>query len=183
MSLELPELLRNRIDKALTRIDERSYSEAIINCYLVSETLVIDLFAFLYPDLNDKQIKHEDKLKRIWNDEEKEKHEFPGIKVIASLLAVVLWYRNKMGAHTEMKPNKGAARICASSLIQTLVELKRLGIVHISGKLESIDDMTDEQIMDLAKNVNSAQLKELMKSAFDKISKIETHNLHRFCEN
>jgi hypothetical protein len=96
MALKLPEPLRNRIEKALTRIDQRSYSEAIINCYLVSETLVKDLFAFLYPDLNAKQIKHEDKLKRIWNDEEKEKHEFPGIKVIASLLAVVLWYRNKM---------------------------------------------------------------------------------------
>lgn len=173
-ALKLPRPLRNRIEKALTRIDQRSYSEAIINCYLVSETLVKDLSAFLYPELKAKQVKHEDKLKRIWNDEEKEKHELPGIKVIASLLTVVLWYRNKMGAHTEMKPNKGAARICVSSLIQALVELERLGIVNTSGKLESIDDLTDDQIMDLAENMNSAQLKELMKAAFDKISKIET---------
>jgi len=128
-TLRVPESIRHRIDKAIARIDERSFSEAILNCYLVSETLVTTLFNFLYPNLkNAQRIKHEDKLKRIWNDEEKEKHNFPGISVIASLLYVILWYRNKMAAHTEMPPTKEAARISVASLIQALIEFERLGI-------------------------------------------------------
>lgn len=126
--LSLPRLLNSRINKAFSRIDQKSFSEAIINCYLVSETLVKILFIFLYPKLKNRQIKHEDKLKKIWNDEEKEKREYPGIRVIASLLAVILWYRNKMGAHTEMTPTKEAARICVASLIQALIEFERLRI-------------------------------------------------------
>lgn len=126
--LKLPQLFRNRIDKAYSRIDQGSFSEAIINCYLVSETLVNNLFAFLYPNSKGNQIKHEDKIKKIWNDEEKEKHKYPGIRVITSLLAVILWYRNKMGAHTEMTPTKEAARICVISLIQALIEFERLGV-------------------------------------------------------
>jgi hypothetical protein len=127
-SLRIPQPIRTRIDKAIARIDQRSFSEAIINCYLVSEILVNNLFNFLYPNLKNKRRKHEHKLQKIWNDEEKEKHHFPGIKVIASLLAVILWYRNKMAAHTEMKPTKEAARISVTSLIQVLTEFKRLGI-------------------------------------------------------
>ena len=127
-TLSLPQLLRNRVNKAFSRIEQRSYSEAIINCYLVSETLVKALFNSLYPDSKKKRIKHEDKLKRIWNDEKKEKKDYPGIKVIASLISVILWYRNKMGAHTEMTPTKEAARICVTSLIQALIEFERLGI-------------------------------------------------------
>ena len=126
--LSLPQLFKNRIDKAYSRIEQGSYSEAIINCYLLSEILVKNLFDFLYPDLKNKRIKHEDKLKKIWNDEKTEKYRYPGIRVIASLLAVILWYRNKMGAHTEMTPTKEAARICIASLIQALIEFNRLGI-------------------------------------------------------
>jgi hypothetical protein len=127
--LRVSESIRNRIDKAVRRIDERSFSEAIINCYLVSETLVNLLFDFLYSDSKIVQrIKHEDKLKKIWNDEENEKRNFPGISVIASLLYVVLWYRNKMAAHTEMPPTREAARISVTSLIQALIEFERLGI-------------------------------------------------------
>ena len=127
-ALEIPKSIRRRIDKAISRIDQASFSEAIINCYLVSETLANTLFNFLYPNLKDKRIKHEDKLKRIWNDEKREKHDLPGIKVIASLLSVILWYRNKMGAHLEMTPTKEAARISVASLIQALSEFERLGI-------------------------------------------------------
>jgi len=128
-ALRVPESIRNRIDKAMRRIDERSFSEAIINCYLVSETLVSLLFNFLYSNSKIVQrIKHEDKLKKIWNDEENEKRNFPGISVIASLLYVILWYRNKMAAHIEMPPTKEAARISVASLIQALIEFERLGI-------------------------------------------------------
>lgn len=126
--LMIPHEFRNYIVKAIGRIGEKSYSEAIINCYRVSENLAKILFDFLYPNAKNERGKHEDRLKKIWNDEEKEKHHNPGIKVIASLLSVILWYRNKMAAHTEMKPTEEAARITVFSLIQSLIEFARLGI-------------------------------------------------------
>lgn len=126
--IAIPQQMRDYVDKAFFRIDEGSFSEAIMNCYRVSEILVKTLFSFLYPDEKNKVIKHEDKLKRIWTDEEKEKHKYPGIKVIASLMSVVLWYRNKMAAHTEMTPTKEAAKTCITALIQALIEFERLGI-------------------------------------------------------
>lgn len=127
-ALTVPQSIRRYIDKAVARIDQRSFSEAIMNCYRVSETLSNNLFGFLYPTSKNKRIKHEDKLQKIWNDEPKEKHHFPGIKVIASLLSVILWYRNKMAAHIEMEPTKEAARISMASLIQALIEFERMGI-------------------------------------------------------
>jgi len=126
--LGLDEKLRSPIVKAFARYDERSFREAIVNCYLVSESLTRNLFNLLYPNEVKKRIKHEDKLKRIWTDEEKEKHKLPGIKVIASLLSVILWYRNKMGAHIELEPTKEAAEITIMSLLQTLKEFQRLNI-------------------------------------------------------
>lgn len=126
--ITIPQQMERYIEKAMRRVDEGSFSDAIMNCYRVSETLADILFNFLYHDAKKKRIKHEDKLKKIWNDEEKEKKEYPGIRVIASLLAVILWYRNKMGAHTEMTPTKQGARICIVSLIQAIVEFDRLGI-------------------------------------------------------
>lgn len=99
-----------------------------MDCYRVSEYLGKSLFVFLYLDQADQRVKHEDKLKRIWNDEEKEKHVRPGIKAIASLLSVILWYRNKMAAHTEMEPTQDAARICLISTIQALKEIERMSI-------------------------------------------------------
>lgn len=126
--LAIPEQMARYINKAISRIDQGSYSEAIINCYRVSETLVNTLFAFLYPDSRNERIKHEDKLRRVWNDDPKEKHEYPGIRVIASLFAVILWYRNKMAAHTEMTPTPEAARICVTCLVQALIEFERLDI-------------------------------------------------------
>lgn len=126
--LGLDEKLRRQIVKAFARYNEGSFSEAIINCYLVSESLTRNLFNLLYPNEIKKRIKHEDKLKRIWTDEEKEKHKLPGIKVIASLLSVILWYRNKMGAHIELEPTKEAAEITIMSLLQTLREFERLNI-------------------------------------------------------
>ena len=124
----IPQQARNYIDKALSRVDEGSYSEAIMNCYRISEILVKTLFNFLYPNEKNKQMKHKDKIKRIWNAEDIEKQKYPGIMVISSLMAVVLWYRNKMGAHTEMTPTKEAARVCVSSSIQALLECNRLGV-------------------------------------------------------
>lgn len=124
----IPQQARNYIDKAFSRIDEGSFSDAIMNCYRVSEVLAKNLFSLLYPGEKNKRVKHEDKLKKIWTDEETEKKRMSGIRVIASLLAVVLWYRNKMGAHTEMAPTKEAARTCAASLIQALIEFERLGM-------------------------------------------------------
>ncbi len=118
----------NYVVKAASRIEERSYSEAIINCYRVSEYLVKSLFAFLYPSQASERMKHEDKLKKIWNDDAKEKHGYPGIKAIASLLSVILWYRNKMAAHTEMEPTADAARTCIFSILQALKEFDRLNI-------------------------------------------------------
>jgi hypothetical protein len=126
--LRVSQEVRNYIVKAIARIDEKSYSEAIINCYRVSENLAKILFDFLYPSAKNERVKHEDRLKKIWNDEEKEKHHSSGVKVIASLLSVILWYRNKMAAHTEMKPTEEAARITVFSLIQSLIEFDRLGI-------------------------------------------------------
>lgn len=126
--LKVPQEVKNYIVKAIARIEEGSYSEAIMNCYRVSENLTKVLFDFLYPNAKNERIKHEDKLQKIWNDETTEKHHSPGIKVIASLLSVILWYRNKMAAHTEMKPTEEAARITVFSLIQSLVEFDRLGI-------------------------------------------------------
>lgn len=114
--------------KAASRIEEGSYSEAIINCYRVSEYLVKSLFVFLYPSQVPERMKHEDKLKKIWNDDEKEKHCYSGIKAIASLLSVILWYRNKMAAHTEMEPTEDAARTCIFSILQALKEFDRLSI-------------------------------------------------------
>jgi len=126
--LGLNEKLRSQIVKAFARYNEGSFSEAIINCYLVSESLTRNLFNLLYPNEIKKRIKHEDKLKRVWTDEEKEKHKLPGIKLIASLLSIILWYRNKMAAHKELEPTKEAAEITMMSLIQTLREFRRLGI-------------------------------------------------------
>jgi hypothetical protein len=126
--LRPPDEVRNYTAKAITRLDEKSYSEAIINCYRVSENLARVLFDFLYPDAKNERMKHEDRLKRIWNDEEREKRQSPGLKVIASLLSVILWYRNKMAAHVEMRPTQEAARITVFSLIQSLIEFDRLGI-------------------------------------------------------
>jgi len=172
----IPRQMRRYIEKAFSRIDQRSFSEAIMNCYRVSETLVNVLFSFLYPSSRDKKIKHEDKLKRIWNDEEKEKKEYPGIKVIASLLAIVLWYRNKMGAHTEMTPTEEAARTCITSLIQALVESERLGIkvgprIRVR-RAESIKNLTEEKIITLIKTLTSDQLKRLIQEVFDEVSMI-----------
>ena len=99
----------NYVFKGISRIEEGSYSEAMLNCYRVSEYLVKSMFVFLYPEDKDERMKIEDKLKRIWNDDEKEKHQHPGVKAIASLLSVILWYRNKMAAHTEMEPTEDAA--------------------------------------------------------------------------
>ena len=127
-TLKVPEEIENYLRKSLIRIRERSYSEAISNCYRVSEALIKILFAFLYPDKKEKRVKHEDKLKKIWNDEEMEKRNYPGIRVIASLLAVVLWYRNKMSGHLEMRPTKEGATICIESTLQALIEFNRLNI-------------------------------------------------------
>jgi hypothetical protein len=126
--MNLPPPSIRYIRKAILRINEGSYSETIMNCYRVSETLTEILFDFLYSPAKKMPTKHADKLKRIWNDEEKEKREHSGIRVIASLFAVILWYRNKMGAHMVMKPTRRAAVICLMSLIQALTEFKRLKI-------------------------------------------------------
>jgi len=49
-TLKVPEEIKNYLRKSLIRMRERSYSEAISNCYRVSEALIKILYAFLYPD-------------------------------------------------------------------------------------------------------------------------------------
>ncbi|MGQ9722238.1 MAG: hypothetical protein ACUVXA_13060 [Candidatus Jordarchaeum sp.] len=49
------------------------------------------------------------------NDEHLEKHKYLGLTIIASFFSIILWYRNKMAAHTEMPPTIEAARISSTS--------------------------------------------------------------------
>jgi hypothetical protein len=83
----------------------------MVKAYLASEVLGRNLFRLLYGDKEGEKVgKQGDRLKKMWNDEQLEKHKHPGIQVIASLFSVMLWYRNKMGAHKELSPSMEAAR-------------------------------------------------------------------------
>lgn len=117
----------------MKRLKEGSYSEAILNSYLASEALTSDLFGNIYGEEQLSKVrKHEDRLKRLWNDEQLEKKKLPGINVIASLLAVILWYRNKMAGHARiLKPTIEAATVCLLAIMQALNEIKRLKILGI----------------------------------------------------
>jgi hypothetical protein len=90
-----------------------------------------DLFKSLYgDDAVEKVSKHENRLKKIWTDEQLEKHKYPGVQVIASLFSIILWYRNKMAAHaTDISPTMTGARISIVALLQAIAELKRLGFI------------------------------------------------------
>ena len=124
----LPEQVQMNIEKAIERFEANDYDTAIVKSYLASEVLVRNLFSHIYGEEARKVRKHEDKLKRIWNDEKLEKRVYPGIRLIASLFSTILWYRNKMGAHMELPPTMEAARISIIALLQAIEELKRLGI-------------------------------------------------------
>jgi len=93
---------------------------------LISEVLCRILFKRLYGVDDAKKTKHEHKLKKMWTDEQIEKHQYSGVHLIASLLSIILWYRNKMAAHAELKPTMDAARICIIALLQSVQELRRL---------------------------------------------------------
>jgi len=120
--LSLPEDVKKWIDLSLKRLKEDSYSEAILSSYLASEALTSDLFGTIYGEEQLSKVrKHEDRLKRLWNDEQLEKKKLPGINVIASLLAVILWYRNKMAGHARiLKPTIEAATVCLLAILQVL---------------------------------------------------------------
>jgi hypothetical protein len=128
----LPQALQKDIDKAILVFKEKSYDLAIVKTYTISETLVKNLFAYLYGNEElEKVHKHENRLKKIWADEEKEKKKYPGLLLLASLFSVILWYRNKMGAHKELKSTKEAARICLESLFQSIRQLKEMKLENL----------------------------------------------------
>lgn len=128
----LSKSLQREIGKAIEMFKREEYDSAIVKLYKVSEILVRSLFKRLYGYDEAKKVrKHEHRLQRIWNDEELEKHRYPGVKLIASLFSVILWYRNKMGAHAELQPTMEAARTSIIALFQSILELKRLGFRDI----------------------------------------------------
>jgi hypothetical protein len=130
----LPPALRKDIDEAIKLFREKSYDSSIVKTYKISEMLVKDLFKDLYGNEElGKVRKHEDRLKKMWADEETEKKRYPGLLLIASLFSVILWYRNKMGAHVELEPTKEAARICLDSLLRALER------IFSKRELETID--------------------------------------------
>jgi len=125
--------LQNDIDAAIEMFKKGDYGSAIVKAYLSSEVLGGNLFRLLYGNEEGAKVgkRHQDKLKKMWHDEQLEKHEQPGIQVIASLFSVILWYRNKMGAHKELPPSMEAARTCIVSLLQAIEEFKRLGFKDV----------------------------------------------------
>ena len=128
VKISLPQSLRDDIGNAIELFKRENYDSAIVKSYKVSEIILRNIFTSIYasPDA-EKVRKHEDKLKRIWNDEQLEKTKYPGIQLVASLFSVILWYRNKMGAHAELPPSMEAARISLIALLQSIAELRRLG--------------------------------------------------------
>jgi len=126
----LPLQVQKNIEKAIERFEAGDYDTVIVKSYLVSEILIRDFFTYIYGDDEGKRVrKHEDKLKKLWNAEQLEKGKYPGIMLIASLFSTILWYRNKMGAHAELPPTLEAARISIIALLQSIKELKRLGVI------------------------------------------------------
>jgi len=138
---EISEELKLEVDKAIERFYADDYVSTILNAYRVSEKITRGLFKHLYGENEAEKVrKHEDRLKRLWNDDHLEKREYPGISVIASLFSIILWYRNKMAAHTEMPPTMEAARISLTALIQSIEELKRLKLTEkITKQTNKID--------------------------------------------
>jgi hypothetical protein len=124
--------LQNDIDTAIQMFWKGDYDSAMVKAYLPSEVLGRNLFRLLYGDKEGAKVgKQGDRLKKVWNDEQLEKRKHPGIQVIASLFSVILWYRNKMGAHKELSPTMEAARTCIVALLQAIEELKRLGFKDV----------------------------------------------------
>jgi len=120
------------IEKAIRLYKLKEYGASITEAYKITELLLKRLFKKIYGDKEFQKVKkHENKLKRLWTDEHLEKHKYPGVNLIASLFATVLWYRNKMGAHAEMEPTREAARVTLISLLQSVIEIKRLGFEDI----------------------------------------------------
>lgn len=128
VKVSLPQSLQEDVGMAIRLFEQGNWDSAIVKSYKVSEIVLRDIFARIYRGQGDEKVrKHEDKLKRLWNDEQLEKTKFPGIQLVASLFSVILWYRNKMGAHAELPPSVEAAKISIVALLQSLAELRRLG--------------------------------------------------------
>lgn len=126
--LSRSKLIQSEIEASIEMFKVGSYDFSIVKAYKVSERLLRDIFRRIYGDEEAKRVrKHKDRLKRLWNDEKLEKQNYPGIQAIASLFSTILWYRNKMGAHTELHPTIEAARITLMALLQSFVEIERLG--------------------------------------------------------
>lgn len=120
--------IQSEIEASMEMFKVGSYDSSIVKTYKVSERLVRDIFRHIYGNEEIEKVrKHKDRLKRLWNDEKLEKEKHPGIQAIASLFSTILWYRNKMGAHTELQPTMEAARISLIALLQSLIEIERLG--------------------------------------------------------
>ncbi|MEM2550168.1 MAG: hypothetical protein QW689_07125, partial [Nitrososphaerota archaeon] len=63
--------------------------------------------------------KHEDRLKKMWTDEENEK-KCSGLRLVSSLFFLILRYRNKRAAHLELESTKEVLRICLESLLKAI---------------------------------------------------------------
>ena len=114
-------------ERAVKHFKEKKFVEAANDCYAIGERLVKSLFGFLYPLKASEIATEKGKLEKIWKDENKEKL-YPGVRALASLLYVVLWYRDKTGSRMEVESAEDATRICMFSVLQALKEFDRLKI-------------------------------------------------------
>lgn len=127
----LPQDIKTNVFKALKRLDEepKDMRDSIMSCGLAAEALTEDFFKCLYGSEESKRVtKWDNRIKRIWNDENLEKKK-EGVRVIASLLSATMWYRHKMGAHARvLTPSEEAARLSLMSILQAAEEMCRLNV-------------------------------------------------------
>jgi len=132
LKLILSKSLAKDVDKAIELFKRDEYDSAIVKSYVITEILLHNLYKIIYGIDDAKKVrKHEHRLKKIWNDDQLEKYKYPGIQLVASLFSIILWYRNKMGAHRELPPTIEAARISINALLQSLKEIRRLGFTSV----------------------------------------------------
>jgi hypothetical protein len=182
----LPPALREGIDEAIKLFREKSYDSSIVKTYKISEMLVKDLFKDLYGDEElGKVRKHEDRLKKMWADEETEKKKYPGLRLIASLFSVILWYRNKMGAHAELEPTKEAARICLDSLLQALERIsseRELETVDVPKFINSITSSTLNEKVREFDIFNETVKRQVVEALSDKIAFLDEKDVETYKE-
>jgi hypothetical protein len=114
-------------ERAVKHFKEKKFVEAANDCYVIAERLVKSLFGYLYPSKASEIASEKGKLEKIWKDENKEKL-YPGVRALASLLYVVLWYKDRTSSRMESESAEDAARTCMFSVLQALKEFDRLKI-------------------------------------------------------